>query len=114
MARPTTIFNYIQHDPMLEWLVEVDPESGQYMPWLAESWQVAPDGRSWTMKLQKGVQYHPTVQCVYRGHRRSQDRRRLAVPRLGWGRYRAYLADSGVQASDTLSVAMALWSSPPG
>ena len=82
MARPTTIFNYIQHDPMLEWLVEVDPESGQYMPWLAESWQVAPDGRSWTMKLQKTVQYHPTVQCVYRGHRRSQDRRRLAIP--GW------------------------------
>ena len=48
----------IQHDPMLEWLVEVDPETGQYKPWLAESWQMAPDGRSWTMKLQKGVQYH--------------------------------------------------------
>ena len=48
----------IQHDPMLEWLVEVDPETGQYKPWLAESWQAAPDGRSWTIKLQKGVQYH--------------------------------------------------------
>jgi ABC-type transport system substrate-binding protein len=48
----------IQHDPMLEWLVEVDSETVQYKPWLAESWQVAPDGRSWTMKLQMGVQYH--------------------------------------------------------
>jgi len=27
----------IQHDPMLEWLVEVDPETGQFKPWLAES-----------------------------------------------------------------------------
>ena len=37
----------IQHDPMLEWLVEVDPETGQYKPWLAESWTAGPqwDGR---------------------------------------------------------------------
>ena len=48
----------IQHDPMLEWLVEIDPETGQFKPWLAESWKMTPDGRSWTVKLQKGVQYH--------------------------------------------------------
>jgi ABC-type transport system substrate-binding protein len=48
----------IQHDPMLEWLVEVDAETGQYKPWLAESWQMAPDGRSWRFKLRKGVHYH--------------------------------------------------------
>jgi ABC-type transport system substrate-binding protein len=27
----------IQHDPTFEWLFEVDPETGQYKPWLAES-----------------------------------------------------------------------------
>jgi peptide/nickel transport system substrate-binding protein len=48
----------IQHDPAFEWLFEVDAETGQYKPWLAESWQMAPDGRSWTIKLQKGVQFH--------------------------------------------------------
>src|SRR5687767_13513072 len=48
----------IQHDPMLEWLVEVDAETGQYKPWLAESWQMAPDGRSWRLQLRKGVQFH--------------------------------------------------------
>ena len=63
----------IQHDPMLEWLVEVDAETGQYKPWLAESWQMAPDGRSWTLKLQKGVQYHHgygefTAQDVIHNH----------------------------------------------
>jgi peptide/nickel transport system substrate-binding protein len=48
----------IQHDPMLEWLIEVDAESGQYKPWLADSWELGPDGRSWRVKLHKGVQFH--------------------------------------------------------
>src|SRR2546425_9937295 len=47
----------IQHDPILEWLIEVDPD-GQYKPWLAESWEMAKDGKSWRFKLQKGVQFH--------------------------------------------------------
>jgi peptide/nickel transport system substrate-binding protein len=48
----------IQHDPMMEWLIEVDAETGQYKPWLADSWEVSPDGRSWRVKLHKGVQFH--------------------------------------------------------
>jgi ABC-type transport system substrate-binding protein len=47
----------IQHDPAFEWLFEVNPD-GQYKPWLAESWEVAKDGRSWRLKLHKGVQFH--------------------------------------------------------
>ena len=47
----------IQHDPALEWLFEVSPQ-GEYKPWLAESWEMAKDGRSWRLKLQKGVQFH--------------------------------------------------------
>ena len=47
----------IQHDPAFEWLFEVSPE-GQYKPWLATSWEMAKDGRSWRLKLQKGVQFH--------------------------------------------------------
>ena len=48
----------IQHDPMLEWLVEVDAETGQYKPWLADSWTLGANGRSWRVKLHKGVQFH--------------------------------------------------------
>ncbi len=48
----------IQHDPVFEWLFEVDPETGVYKPWLAASWEMAKDGRSWRLKLQKGVQFH--------------------------------------------------------
>src|SRR5436853_610829 len=39
----------IQHDPMHEWLIEVDP-SGHYKPWLADSWTQGPNGRSWRVK----------------------------------------------------------------
>src|SRR5262245_51410827 len=45
----------IQHDPMQEWLIEVDP-SGQYKPWLADSWTLGPNARSWRVKLHKGGQ----------------------------------------------------------
>jgi ABC-type transport system substrate-binding protein len=48
----------IQHDPAFEWLVEIDPETGKYGPWLAESWEMAQDGRAWRFKLAKGVQFH--------------------------------------------------------
>lgn len=48
----------IQHDPMLEWLFEITPETGQFGPWLAKSWKRAADGKSWRIQLQEGVQYH--------------------------------------------------------
>jgi ABC-type transport system substrate-binding protein len=48
----------IQHDPMLEWLFEIDAETGQFSPWLAKSWELAPDGKSWRIQLQEGVQFH--------------------------------------------------------
>ena len=31
----------IQHDPAFEWLIEIDPDTGNYVPWLADSWTVA-------------------------------------------------------------------------
>src|SRR5215475_4674572 len=48
----------IVHDPAFEWLIEVDAETGQYKPWLAASWEMAQDGRSWHVQLQKGVGFH--------------------------------------------------------
>ena len=63
----------IQHDPAFEWLFEVDPESGKYNLWLAESADMAKDGRSWRIKLRQGVQFHHgygefTAQDVVHNH----------------------------------------------
>jgi ABC-type transport system substrate-binding protein len=48
----------IQLDPVMEWLIEIDPDTGKYVPWLATSWEMAPDGLSWRVELAEGVQFH--------------------------------------------------------
>src|SRR5262249_44868273 len=44
--------------PALEFLVGIDRRTGAYIPELAEKWEMAPDGKSWTITLRKGVQFH--------------------------------------------------------
>jgi len=44
--------------PALEYLVGIDRNTGAYIPELAEKWEMAPDGKSWTITLRKGVKFH--------------------------------------------------------
>src|SRR6266571_6506538 len=44
--------------PALEYLVGIDRNTGAYIPELAEKWEMAPDGKDWTVTLRKGVQFH--------------------------------------------------------
>src|SRR5215510_7034505 len=44
--------------PALEYLVGIDRNTGAYIPELAEKWEMAPDGKHWTITLRKGVKFH--------------------------------------------------------
>ena len=46
--------------PALEFLVGIDRHTGVYIPELAEKWEMAPDGKSWTITLRQGVKFHET------------------------------------------------------
>src|SRR5438445_11424038 len=44
--------------PALEFLVGIDRHTGAYIPELAEKWEMAPDGKTWTITLRKGDRFH--------------------------------------------------------
>ena len=44
--------------PALEYLVGIDRNTGAYIPELAEKWDMASDGKNWTVWLRKGVKFH--------------------------------------------------------
>ena len=47
----------VAHKPIIESLVRLH-YNGRIEPWLAESWKVAPDKKSITFSLRKGVKFH--------------------------------------------------------
>src|SRR5438445_8120508 len=53
-----TISGLLDKRPALEFLVGIDRNTGKYIPELAEKWEMAPDGKSWTITLRKGIKFH--------------------------------------------------------
>lgn len=48
--------------PMFNRLVEFDTGTTNVIPALAQSWDVAPDGKAYTFKLRRGVKFHSNAQ----------------------------------------------------
>lgn len=47
-----------QLGPMYETLLDLDPETGELVPMLANKWEMSSDGKSWTVDLRKDVPFH--------------------------------------------------------
>lgn len=47
-----------QLSPMVETLLDIDPDTGAYVPMLASEWEMAPDGKAWTVHLREDVVFH--------------------------------------------------------
>ena len=49
-----------QFDLVMEVLVDIDPYTALFVPELAKSWELSPDGTEWRFQLEEGVQWHNT------------------------------------------------------
>jgi len=54
----TSTTGLLDKRPVQEHLIGVDRVTGAYEPQLAESWEMAPNGKDWTFILRKGIQWH--------------------------------------------------------
>ena len=53
-----TVDHHQQMDLVMEVLVDIDPTTNVWVPELAKSWELSPDGTEWTFQLEEGVQFH--------------------------------------------------------
>ena len=64
-----TLSGQLDKRPALEYLVGIDRNTGAYIPELAEKWEMAPDGKTWTVMLTQGRQIPRALGRVYRQRR---------------------------------------------
>lgn len=53
-----TVDHHQQFDLVMEVLVDIDPFTNLWVPELAKSWEMSPDGTEWRFILEEGIQFH--------------------------------------------------------
>ena len=57
-ALTANVITYNVVRPVIETLVTIEPGGTEIVPLLATTWQVSPDGRSWSFRLRDDVRFH--------------------------------------------------------
>lgn len=73
-----TDWDYMVHVNAYDTLIYPDSEKG-YIPWIADSWKVSPEGLKYTFHLKKGIPFHDGKEITAEDVRFSMDRI-LTVP----------------------------------
>src|ERR1700686_4799075 len=100
---------------MFDNLIRHDPNDGAntIIPDLAHSWEIAPDGRTYTFHLRQGVQFHDGAELTSEDVKATYDR--IAKPPTGISIPRSVLfkAVSEINARDKYTIEFKLWEPRP-
>ena len=66
-------WEYLTAVNLYDTLIFPDAEKG-YIPWIAESWKVSPDGKTYTFQLKKGIPFHDGTEITAEDVAFSMDR----------------------------------------
>jgi peptide/nickel transport system substrate-binding protein len=93
-------------------LVEEDPVTHEFVPWLAKSWEVSDDGREWTFHLRDDVTFHDGTPFNAEAVCYSYDR--IVDPETRSGNAASLLSDlyQGCEANDDYTAILSFSDAP--
>ena len=103
LATESTVF--VINSAIFDTLVEIQPD-GTIAPSLAESWTIAPDGKTYTFKIRSGVKFHNGRAMTATDVKYTLDR--LRDPATKSPRGGIYAVVTGVEAPDATTVIVKL------
>jgi peptide/nickel transport system substrate-binding protein len=85
-----------------------DPRAAKIVGDLAESWTIAPDGRTYTVRLRRGVKFHDGSELTSRDVKASYDKIVNPPPGVASARKGEYVDVEAIEAPDPLTVVFRL------
>jgi peptide/nickel transport system substrate-binding protein len=101
-----TASSEVMLEQLYETLVDFDSSTGDFKPSLAESWQVAQDGKAYTFRIRRGVRFHNGRELTAADVKYSFER--ILDPATASPRRLAFSPIERIEAPDARTVTFAL------